>query len=114
MTRIFGIPNCDSVKKARQWLAQHARTYEFIDLVANPPPLEQLNTWLERLGAETLINRRSTTWRQLSALQQEHVFGPEAAVLLQAYPTLIKRPLVEHQGQLWVGFSADQFAHYFS
>lgn len=106
MITLYGIPNCDTVKKARRWLDDHGLKHRFHDLRADPVDSQRLQHWLATAGAETLMNRRSTTWKQLPESQRP---SPDdaAAVLgcLQQHPTLIKRPVLEQGDHLLVGFS---------
>lgn len=97
-TRVYGITNCDTVKKARAWLDRRKVSYEFHDLRAESLTTKQVKTWLKDLGAEQIINKRSTTWKNLSAKQRRDALNAEAAVaLILAQPTLIKRPLLEKE-----------------
>lgn len=102
---LYGISNCDQVRKARKWLAAHAVAVNFVDYRQTPPPPAQLLQWLNDLGADALVNRRSTTWRQLSDAEHDAAHVPEpAAALLHAHPTLIKRPvIVWPRGTITVG-----------
>jgi len=111
---IYGIPNCDSVKKARQWLTNHAIAYSFVDLRQTPPSRERLGLWIDCVGAKLLINKRSTTWKNMPyEEQQETECGDTLAVLLK-HSTLIKRPVLEHVGDIVVGFNADKYAQRFN
>ena len=113
---LFGIRNCDTVKKARAWLEQHRIEYRFHDFRADGLTAAQTGAWLRELGADTLINRRGTTWRQLDAQARAIAeSGDDAAVaaLLATQPTLIKRPLLDIGHQRHVGFSADTYGTLF-
>ena len=104
---LYGIPNCDSVKKARQWLEQHGVDYRFHDFRKDGLEADLVNLWIKRVGADILLNRRGTTWRQLD---EQHKADPDAASiagLLLEYPTLIKRPVVTKGSQVLVGFDRD-------
>ena len=107
---LFGIPNCDTVRKARKWLDGQGIAHDFIDLRENTPPVSCIASWLESVGAERLINRRSTTYKQLDEAQRDALSGGAAAELLRAYPTLIKRPVLVWQDTVSVGFSEQDFA----
>jgi arsenate reductase len=108
MTTLYGIPNCDTVKKARTWLDDQGITYAFHDFKkAGVPP--QLDDWIAQLGWEAVLNRKGTTWRKLDPAQQAAVQGAaSAAALLRAEPSAIKRPVVEwDDGALTVGFAPE-------
>ncbi|PHR65905.1 arsenate reductase [Pseudidiomarina marina] len=102
---VYGIPNCDTVRKARKWLEQQQVTFHFHDVRAEPVPTSTIAVWLEQLGSDTVINKRSTAWRQLSAEQQQIATNEDAVRLLQEHPTLMKRPLLDCHGTLSAGFN---------
>ena len=110
-TIVYGIPNCDTVKKARDWLSARGLDYEFHDFKKAGVPDDALQDWLAALGWEILVNRKGTTWRKLdSALQRATVDADSAAALMRAHPSVIKRPVVRwSNARLSVGFSAAQF-----
>ena len=110
---LYGITNCDTVKKARQWLADHAIEYRFHDFRADGLDAAQVSAWLQELGAEQLVNRRGTTWKQLDEATRDQFSAENAAALLLAHPTLIKRPLLDTGHQRFVGFSADRYRDIF-
>jgi arsenate reductase (glutaredoxin) len=105
---VYGIANCDTVKKARQWLAAHSLPYTFHDFKMLGLPETELQQWLAAVGWEALLNRRGTTWRQLDSNAQAAVVDAEhAAALMRAQPSVIKRPVVQWpSGDLTVGFDA--------
>ena len=108
-TTLYGIPNCDTVKKARAWLDTQGVPYRFHDFRKNGLPDDALDRWLQAPGWEVLVNRRGTTWRQLDAATRDGVVDTATArVVLQAHPTLIKRPVVEWKPgtDATVGFDA--------
>ena len=109
MHTLYGIKNCDSVKKARQWLDQNGIAYQFHDFRADGLTLEQLNDFVARLDWNTLLNRSSTSWRQLSADQQSALTLEKAILLMLNTPTLIKRPILDTGGRLIIGFKADHY-----
>ncbi len=101
--KIYGIKQCDTCRKAQAFLNDQAVTFEFIDLRQDPVAPATLKAWFAELGSDTLINRRSTTWRQLKDTDREAVMNGDVA-LLATHPTLIKRPLVDWGESLTVGF----------
>jgi len=111
-TIVYGIPNCDTVKKARDWLSAAGLDYQFHDFKKAGLPEDALQAWLAALDWETLVNRKGTTWRKLDpALQAATVDATSAAALMRANPSMIKRPVVRwSDGRLSVGFSPAQFA----
>lgn len=109
MITVYGIPNCDTVRKARAWLAEQGLEYHFHDFKKAGVPEEQLDDWLARFGWETVINRRGTSWRRLPADKRETMDAAHARQAALANPSLIKRPVVEHNGNTLIGFSADDW-----
>ncbi|MFD1711882.1 ArsC family reductase [Ottowia sp. GY511] len=109
---LYGIPNCDTVKKARTWLADHGVDAVFHDFKKQGVPPDHLARWLAAAGWETVLNRRGTTWRQLRAEEQTAVHdAASAAALLQRAPSAIKRPVVEWpDGAITVGFSPEDWS----
>lgn len=106
--RLHGIPNCDTVKKARAWLGAQGVAHEFIDFKKSVPDEATLRRWLAAVGLQRLVNRQGTTWRGLDDATRaaaEHEAG--AVALMQAQPSLIKRPVVQWpEGAITVGFDA--------
>lgn len=111
---LFGIANCDTVKKARAWLATEGVTVDFHDFKRDGLSAEQLATWLRAVGWETLLNRSGTTWRRLDDAARASVHdGASASALMLAQPTLVKRPVVQWaDASISVGFDAARFAQY--
>jgi Spx/MgsR family transcriptional regulator len=107
-TTVYGIPNCDTVKRARAWLDARGSGYTFHDFRKAGVPQQRLEAWLKAAGWETLLNRRGTTWRQLNAAAQARVVDAESArALMLQQPSVIKRPVVEwDDGRVSVGFDA--------
>ena len=96
MITLFGIPNCDTVKKARVWLTAQGVDYQFHDFKKQGVPVERLNVWMAAVGWEKLLNRKGTSWRKLDpATQATAVDAESAAKLLILNVSLIKRPVVE-------------------
>ena len=109
---LFGIPNCNTVKLARAWLAEHCVPVHFHDFKKQGVPADLLPGWLQRAGWETLVNRKGTTWRQLDeATRASIVDAASATDLMLSHPSVIKRPVaVWPNGQISVGFTATDFA----
>lgn len=104
MTTIYGIKNCDTVKKALKWLQENNIEHQFHDFRADGIDETQVKQWLEILGWETLVNKRSTSWKELSEEQRKTMNDENALTAILATPTLIKRPLLNHKEQYFVGF----------
>ena len=109
MIKLYGIKNCDTVKKARRWLEDSSIKYEFNDFRQDGLDKKQLSGWIETLGWEVIVNKRSTTWRNLTDKEKEITSNIQAIKLLAANPTLIKRPVVEKNKTLLVGFNEAEF-----
>ena len=109
---LYGIPNCDTVKKARSWLAAQGLDYQFVDFKKQGVPADRLDLWLSVLGWEALLNTRGTTWRRLDETTKASVTeAASARTLMLAHPSVIKRPLVEwRDGAVNVGFDATAWA----
>jgi Spx/MgsR family transcriptional regulator len=107
MIILYGITNCDTVKKARAWLDEHGTAYQFHDFKKQGVPAERLDAWLAQVGWERLVNRKGNTWRKLDAATQEAVNDAASAkALMQSQPSVIKRPVVEWSHKTTVGFDA--------
>ncbi|MCP1660431.1 Spx/MgsR family RNA polymerase-binding regulatory protein [Neisseria perflava] len=115
MIYLYGIPNCDTVKKARQWLSGNHIDYEFVDFKKNAPTAEQLNEWLAQIPLDTLLNKRGTTWRKLEVAAQAQAADTAGAInLMCTHTSLIKRPILVKDGRFYAGFSADSYAEIFA
>jgi arsenate reductase (glutaredoxin) len=102
---LYGITNCDTVKKARRWLEERGVEYAFHDYKKQGVPEPRLDRWLDELGWQKLVNRQGTTWRKLDlAVQAGVVDANSARALMLAQPSVIKRPVIEAAGHLLVGF----------
>ncbi len=103
---VYGIPNCDTVKKARGWLTAQGIDYEFHDFKKLGVPEAQLDNWLQQVGWEKLVNRKGNTWRALDAATQTGVVdAASAAAMMQRNSSVIKRPVVTWaDGKVTVGF----------
>lgn len=108
-TILFGIKNCDSVKKARGWLTARGVAHDFHDFRVDGLNKTLLQTWIDLIGPEQLINKRSTTWKQLSSKDQSLTMSRTASAVVLANPTLIKRPILQNGQNLLVGFDADEY-----
>lgn len=105
-TTLYGIPNCDTVKKARTWLDQHGISYTFHDFKKAGVTRDQVNCWLAHVGWEVLVNRKGTTWRALSDERKAAVNDAASATeLLIESPSVIKRPVLINADNAYVGFS---------
>lgn len=104
MIVLFGLRNCDSCKKARQWLEGHGIAATFIDIRADALAGDVLDRWIDALGWETLLNRRGTTWRGLSEADRDALDAERARALMLAHPALVKRPVIDDDGAISVGF----------
>jgi arsenate reductase len=112
---LYGIPNCDTVKKARAWLNEQGIAYDFHDFKKAGVSRELLQAWLSALGQDVLINRRGTTWRALPQDRKDAVVDDASAIaLMLEAPSLIKRPVLDKDGAMHAGFSADLYRQIFS
>ena len=102
---LYGIPNCDTVKKARKWLEARGIDYAFHDYKKEGADPQKLERWIAEKGVDVLLNRRGTTFRKLPDAQKADIDAARAVTLLQEHPSMIKRPVVEHAGGLLVGFN---------
>lgn len=108
--RIYGIKNCDTMRKAIRWLDDHGVTYEFTDYKKTGVPRERLVEWCRTLGWKTLLNTKGTTWRKLTPEQQAISTQGQAVVVMMENASVIRRPIVETpEGRLLVGFDPMQF-----
>lgn len=101
---LYGIPNCDTVKKARKYLDSHPIDYQFHDFRKQGLTPETVQHWCEQLGWEAVLNKRSTSWRALDEADKADLNADKAITLMLAQPTLIKRPVLDINGQYQVGF----------
>ncbi|MEO8057962.1 MAG: ArsC family reductase [Burkholderiales bacterium] len=111
-TTLYGIPNCDTVKKACAWLQANSIDAQFVDFKKGGVPPARLDAWLASVGWETLLNRKGTTWRKLGDGVREGVIDSASArQLMLDQPSVIKRPVVEwSEGDITVGFDAAAWA----
>lgn len=106
---LYGIPNCDTVKKARAWLDANGMEYVFHDYKKEGADPAKLGAWSDAVGWEVLLNRRGTTYRALPDADKADLDREKAIRLMEASPSLIKRPVVEHPGGLLVGFAPGEW-----
>lgn len=112
--RIYGIPNCDQVKKARAWLDAHHIAIDFHDFKKIEVTPALIHPWLTQLDWQTLLNRRGTTWRQLSQAEQSAVVDIDSAVRCMVNsPSVIKRPVLVTPTEILVGFSEENYRRLF-
>lgn len=107
---VYGIRNCDTMKKARAWLDAQGLAYDFHDYKTVGIDPERLRTWLKQVGWEKLLNRAGTTFRKLPDADKQGLDEAKAIALMVAQPSMIKRPVVELGGALLVGFDPDRYA----
>ena len=109
MTTLYGISNCDSVAKAKKWLKQADIEFNFVDFRKDGIHSEQVSHWTNEVGIEKLLNKRGTTWRNLTDAQKALESIDELVRLMTENPTLIKRPVLDAQGHIEVGFKAELY-----
>jgi arsenate reductase len=109
-TTLYGIKNCDTVKKAKAWLDAHQINYRFHDFRTDGLSAELLEQFEAALGWETLLNQRGTTWRKLDLSQRENLDRSKAMGLMLAQPSLIKRPVLYTGTKTLIGFTPDYYA----
>lgn len=109
MITVYGINNCGSVKKAREFLESQGVKYRFVDMKKQAPSLDKITQWLESIPLATLLNTKGTTYKQLG-LKGKHLSLSATKQLLEEFPTLIKRPVIENtDGRVIVGFDAELY-----
>ncbi|MCW4460658.1 ArsC family reductase [Sphingomonas sp. BT-65] len=106
----YGIPNCDTVKKARTWLDANGVAYDFHDYKKEGVDPARLAKWAEAVGWERLLNRAGATFRKLDEADKADIDKAKALELMAAHPSVIKRPVVEYRGGVLVGFKAEEWA----
>ncbi|MCS4533751.1 arsenate reductase [Neisseria montereyensis] len=114
MTTLYGITNCNTVKKARTWLDENHVGYEFVDFKKSPPDEALIKRWLKDIDLAVLLNKRGTTWRKLNSEQQAAAETEEGAIqLMVENPSLIKRPVLNHNGHFQAGFQTASYEETF-
>ncbi len=111
---LYGIKNCDTVKKARKWLDTKGIEYQYHDFREDGVDQEAVTVWIEELGWQNLLNRRSTSWKALNEQARENMNEKAAHKAVMLHPTLIKRPLLDTGKQRYTGFSAASYAKIFN
>ncbi|MBV7258311.1 ArsC family reductase [Erythrobacter crassostreae] len=111
MIHFYGIPNCDTVKKARKWLEANDLEYVFHDYKKEGAEASKLEAWIAEKGVETVLNKRGTTYRKLSDPEKADASdGHKAVALLVQHPSMIKRPVIEAPNGILVGFKEDEWS----
>ncbi|WP_100658314.1 ArsC family reductase [Alteromonas flava] len=113
-TILYGISNCDTVKKAKKWLEQQHIDYQFHDFRKDGISTDWVKATEQQVGIEVLLNKRGTTFRQLDEHTKQNLDTARALELMAEHPTLIKRPVLYHNDNVMVGFKADSYAKVFN
>lgn len=109
MTTLYGIKNCDTIKKARKWLEANGVDYQFHDVRADGIDAMTIQTWVDAAGWETVLNKRGTTWRKLSPEIQQGTNESNVVELLLEHPAMIKRPVLVADNIIEIGFKEDRY-----
>lgn len=111
---LYGIPNCDTTKKAMDWLKKKKISFEFHNYKELGISAKKLKEWCDNTGWEKVLNKRSTTWRELTAKQQQSVVNAESAIeIMEKNNSIIKRPIIAHNNELIIGFDEKKYAELF-
>ena len=113
MTTIYGIKNCDTMKKARTWLESHKVAHDFHDYKASGIDKTTLEGWAKKVGWEILLNRAGTTFKKLPDADKEGLNEKKAIALMLVQPSMIKRPVLDAKGKLTVGFKPEEYKKLF-
>jgi len=111
---LYGLKTCDTTRAARRWLDARGIAYAFHDVREDGLKKAQVENWVKQLGHEKVLNRSSTTWRELPEADKSAVDAKKAIALLLAHPTLVKRPLLDRGGEFSVGFKPQEYAARFA
>ena len=114
MNTIYGIKNCDTVKKARAWLESKKIEYHFHDYRVDGVSEKQIKQWIAELGLEAMVNKRSATWKELDEKTKASLNEKTAVKVFLEFPTLIKRPLLDNGKLRYVGFKEEDYKKIFS
>ncbi len=113
---MYGIPNCNTIKKARDWLTAQNIPYHFHDYKKQGLEKDMLQSWCDTVGWKVLLNQRGTTWRKLSVEDKADLNASKAIELMLIYPSMIKRPVLQdmdHKALVLVGFEEEKYAAFF-
>jgi len=113
MMRLYGIRNCDQCRAAAAWLESHGIEHEFIDLRADGFAAADVARWQAAAGWDALLNRRSITWRRIPAIDRSDLDADSAAALILEHPTVMRRPLLETDDGVLLGFDPEDYARLF-
>ncbi len=111
---LYGLATCDTTRAARKWLDAHGVTYAFHDVRADGLSRAMVESWVKRVGWEKVVNKASTTWRELPDTEKAGVDQARAIALLLAHPTLVKRPVLDRAGELTLGFKLPVYTQLFA
>ena len=109
MVTLFGIPNCDTVKKARRWLDDNGVAYHFHNYKKDGVPEKELKAWIKQAGWEVVLNRRGTTWRKLDDSVKTNIDEHSAIRIMIENPSAIKRPVLTSSKDILIGFSEEEY-----
>ncbi|MDJ0927140.1 MAG: Spx/MgsR family RNA polymerase-binding regulatory protein [Gammaproteobacteria bacterium] len=112
MIRLFGIRSCDSCRKAVKWLEQNDIDYQFVDLRRDGFSGADVDRWQESAGWENLLNKRSLTWRKIPRVDRDGLDAGRAAQLIQDHPTVMRRPLLECENRVLLGFDETEYLRF--
>lgn len=111
---VYGIKNCDTMKKARTWLAEHGVDYAFHDYKSSGIDRGRVERWCDTVGWETVLNRAGTTFRRLPDAAKDNLDRERAIALMLDQPSMIKRPVLENEGRVLVGFKPELYDQFFA
>jgi Spx/MgsR family transcriptional regulator len=114
MTTMYGIPNCDTIRRARTWLEAHKVGFTFHDYKKAGIDKAMLEGWVKQAGWEILLNRAGTTFKKLHDADKTNLTEKKAIALMLAQPSMIKRPVLENKGKITVGFKPEDYAKLFA
>jgi len=114
MITLYGIPNCDTMKKARKWLEQEGIEYRFHNFKKDGLSETQLLSWIEELGWEALLNKRGMMWRKLDEATKQHIDKTSAIRIMLETPSIIKRPVLDTGKACHIGFSESEYKKIFA
>lgn len=109
MIKLYGIPNCDTVKKARKWLDANAIDYQFHNYKKDGVPEKELKQWIKSQGWEVLLNKRGTTWRKLDDATKDNIEEQSAIQIMLSNASIIKRPVLVNDKSILIGFNEDEY-----